>query len=207
MQNKNKKILQLDDEKTSQAYPDLKDFKESQSGPQPLYMEKKKTVIRYRTVFFFFGILFVAFGIFIFSKYPIWIMSGIKPIICLITFLLGIASFTVALALRYEREAVRALTHKAEDKLFKAYVERKGQIDGNSHLPFLELMKHKFALRNPYLAAKAKIKTQEYETIHLMDRIVKAPIDLESKEKLFNQALLELDDKFSRILLEYRSKA
>ncbi|MFN4174402.1 MAG: hypothetical protein ACK4HV_04790, partial [Parachlamydiaceae bacterium] len=205
MENKNKKILPLDLESTSHAYPDLKDFKEQQIQEDPLYTEKKRKVIRYRYIFFFFGIVFVAFGIFIFSINSIWILSWIKPIVCLVTFLLGIAAITVALILRYEKEAVREIYHKALDQLFRYYVERKGNIDRNHELKFSELLKRKFALKNPYLAAKAKMKSIEIQSLNLMDRISAANIDLETKEKLFNQALHELRDKLNHVLLDYKS--
>ena len=205
MENKNKKIVPMDVESTSHAYPELKDFKEQQIQEDPLYIDKKKKVIRYRYVFFLFGITFVAFGIYIFSKSSIWIMSGIKPIVCLITFLLGIAAITVGLILRYEKEAVREIYHKALDQLFRYYVERKGNVDRNHDLAFTELLKRKFALKNPYLAAKAKMRTLEIQSLNLMDRISAANIDLDTKEKLFNQALHELRDKLSHVLLDYKS--
>ncbi len=195
----------MDLESTSHAYPELKDFKEQQIQEDPLYTDKKKKVIRYRYVFFFFGIIFVAFGIYIFSKSSIWIMSGIKPIVCLITFLLGIAAITVGLILRYEKEAVREIYHKALDQLFRYYVERKGNVDRNHELPFTELLKRKFALKNPYLAAKAKMRTLEIQSLNLMDRICAANIDLDTKEKLFNQALHELRDKLNHVLHDYKS--
>lgn len=206
MENKNKKILPMDLESTSHAYPELKDFKNQQTQEDPLYIGKKRKVIRYRYVFFFFGIIFVAFGIYIFSKSSIWIMSGIKPIVCLVTFILGIAAITVGLILRYEKEAVREIYHKALDQLFRYYVERKGNIDRNHELPFIELFKRKLALKNPYLAAKAKMRTLEVQSLNLMDRISNANIDLDTKETLFNQALHELRDKLNHVLHDYKSQ-
>lgn len=205
MENKNKKILPLDVEATTHAYPELKDFKDQHAQENPLYADKKKKVVRYRYIFFLFGIMFVSFGIYIFSKSSIWIMMGIKPVICLLTFLLGIAAITIGLILRYEKEAVREIYHKSLDQLFRYYVERKGNVDKNHELPFLELMKRKFALRNPYIASKAKMRTIEVQSLNLMDRISNSNLDLETKEKLFNQALHELRDKLNHVLLDYKS--
>lgn len=205
-QKPSKKILPLEDN-ISEGYPDLKEFKESTPPPgQELYADKKRKVIHYRTIFLTFGIIFMSLAAYIFTKSPIWIMSGVKPIICLFTFLLGIGAFTIAIALRYEKEAVRSIYHKALQQLYHAYVERKGSIDQDHEMSFSETFKRKMALKNPFLAAKAKMKGAEIESIDLMDRIVKAPnLNLAMKEKLFNQVLEELQLKLEHILHDYRS--
>ncbi len=203
--DRSKKELPLE-ENIDEEISDLQNFKEKFDAEQKiLYAERKSKVIRYRTIFITFGIIFVSLSAYIFTKSPIWIMSGIKPYICLFTFLMGIGAFTIAIALRYEKEAVRSIYHKSLSKLNRAYVEKKGEAD-HQNLEFGESWQKKSALKIAYRTAQTKMKHEELDALHLMDKIVKAPsLNLEMKEKLFNQALEELQNNLDQIIQSYRS--
>lgn len=184
---------------------ELSKFKaESETSDLHLYASTRKRVMRYRMVFFFIGIFFLFLSWIIYQKSSMWLTIQYKPFIDGIAFFLGIASLTVCTFLRYETEAVRALYHETLLKLRHIYTIRQSKALKDHDLPIIALIRKKIALHAHFKQKIGKLKKHEHETLDLMKRISRTKsLPLPEKELLYNQAVLELREKFNQVLAAY----
>ena len=169
-----------------------------------LYEETKKRVIRYRIAFFVLGLFFLFLSWLIWTRSSLWITIHIKPFVDLAAFLLGIASLSICAFLRYETEAVRSLFYHTIHHLQHIYHIRQAKTFKDDALPFSQIFRKKLSLRAHFNQTKGKLKKIELETFDLMKRITNGKnLTLTDKELLYNQALLELKNRFEPIMKAY----
>lgn len=184
---------------------ELHKFRENIAGSgNGLYAQTKKRVMRYRLAFLIIGLFFLFLSWIIWIKSSLWITIHIKPFVDLLAFLLGITALTLCVLLRYEVEAARSLYHQTLHSLRHIYRIRQAKALNDHRLPLFQILRRKLALRAHFKQTKGKLKQQELETLELMKKITHSQnLTLAEKELLYNQALAELQERFSPIVKGY----
>jgi hypothetical protein len=185
----------------SEAYQELHDFR-SLKSTQELYSEVNLQVKRYKAIFLTFGLFFLFGAIYILFKTPVYFLNFVKPTVALLSLLMGVLSFILAFNTTLQKEATKLLYGRALLKLKSIRAYHLAQLPPYG---FFELWKERTALRNYYEKVFHTLRHDEIETLHLIGRIHNAlHLTFEAKEKLYNQALMELDDNFEKALKDYR---
>lgn len=213
-----KQLLAIKPAFVQERYADLDFFrqqvKESKAGlhHQP-YTSAKKSTSFYKTIFLGFAALFFLFNItvmsiptalgcgFLFSSCNV--VKGIAVSFC--TFL-SIASFTIGIRLKAEKEAIAYQVKKTKIQL-KTVNERKKLllgVDGLFAFFGPERQKAK-ALQQAYDEACDKINDKKDEALHLAYRIATAEtLEKHEKEDLLNQAIEEFNEKLQKQIQTFR---
>lgn len=199
-------------------YKELNKFRqkveEQKCGPhhQP-YQASQKRALSYKAVFFALGILFLFLSYFLYSHTMIWSgnlffvdFSATKTVICLFTLLLSGLSFILGLAIHGEREAVHKITHRAKNKLRRIYSYKRDEYGLSAFSTGLDSKKNAIAKRTLHEAI-AKVNDSKKAVCVLLRQIRETKgLDKATLEKLFNQAILEFNDKLHSIIYEFKNK-
>lgn len=201
-----------------ERYGDLDLFRErmteSKAGfhHQP-YTNNKKNTLFYKTIFLGFSALFFILGVttmatpsalgcgFFFSS-----CSFLKGMIVTICTSLSLASLTVGLRLKPEKEAIIYCVRKTKAQAAAIYARKQIRMGIKSMFAFIGENRHKaIALKQMYEEVCDKIHDKKEETAHLVHRIATAEtLDPQEKEALLNQAIEELNDKLQYLTHTFR---
>jgi len=174
------------------------------------YQAMQKKANMYRLIFLGLSLLFLALGLLIYQHSINWtsyvvIFSNFqtaKIVMCTICLLLSGASFVVSWSIRPEKEASHQLIRRAKNKLARAYTRHQ------TESPFStgENRKRYNALKHTYHRALDKISESKEATWLLFEHIRKArSIASEERVKLYNQAILELNDSLHAIINRFQN--
>lgn len=201
--------------KTDNSYPELYDLREQieieRNGPHHRpYSTNKKRVMAYQGIFLGFSLIFLTLAGLMCFKTTNWTCSllfgnimMIKTFIITFSFFLFLASVWTALSMRTEREAVNHLAKRAKKRLRAVYARKQAELGVTSIFSHSD-PKAAF-LKQLYKEARDKIQDRLEETLLLFSRIKDSKeVDPESKEDLYNQAILEFHDLLYAIILEFR---
>ncbi len=203
----------------SRNYVELNKFRqkieEQKIGPhhQP-YREGRKKAIAYRSIFFSLGLLFLFLCIFIYTQTMNWSGSlffvnytATKMTLCLFTFMLAVSACIMGHTIRNEKEAAHQLIQRAQCKIRRILSYKKAEFGLTRFLSFGRQFKKHTAAKEAYHDAWEKIRESKKITYALLEQISQTKgIDAQGMEKLFNQAILELNDKLHLIIYEFKKQ-
>lgn len=204
--NQKNKILSFYTTDFSSNYTELNSFRndlQEKGLTYQMYQTSKRKAIRYRAIFFLLSLLFLFLAGWIYTKTPVILLSfeHSKPLVCLFSAALSLASLGLCLLLNPEKEAIQSIHHAAHLVLKRHYQYRKSLVTKNQELGWLELFRHRMGLREQYISFKEKLRHCERETIRLMDQIRHS--NNPEKGDLYYQALAELQEKLHKLLQDY----
>lgn len=202
----------------SGSYPELQLFRQqiesAQNGicHQPYTVECKK-VTYYRTVFLGFSFIFLALSFVLFfhkMSWPFHLYAGIlnvsKTLALTFSLFLSAAALLLGLRLHPEKDAAAHLARKAKQKLAAIYTRKNVESGLRSFFAFGLTYRKSEVFRQTYKEIREKINEKHEHTLYFMERIAEAKqLNWKTKEELFNQALLELDDKLHLLVHTFRS--
>jgi len=184
-------------------YPELNSIRrravEEKSYHRP-YSSNKGKVRIYQGIFLGIGFLFLILAGVANTRTASWHCNlyfangvAIKTLMGSFALLLSISAFGLAFSMRPERETVAYFVKRAKRNLHRTYMREKGLWGWKRFLLFGEKQSQ---LRHTYLEIKDRLKERGEETLLLMGQIKRMEeYDRETKESLFNKALLELHDQ------------
>lgn len=201
------------------TYNELHEFRqkieEEKSGPhhQP-YQTGRKKAIAYRTIFYGIGLLFLFLCIFMYTQTMNWSGSLIfvnytatKMSMCIFTLSLSLIACILGHSIKTEKEAVNQLIHRAQNKLRRILHTSKAEHGLTRFLSFGSQFKKHIAAKEAFHASVEKMHDGKKITYALLYHISKTKgLDNVAMEKLFNQAILELNDKLHVIIYEFKKK-
>lgn len=207
--------LELPPRKYVELHNFRKKIEEERSGPhhQPYRAGRKKAIL-YRTIFYGLGLLFLLLSIFIYTQTMTWSGSLIfvnytatKTAICALTFLLSIISCVIGHSIKTEKEAANQLIHRAQAKLRRLLSYKKAEFGLTRFLSFGHQFKKHMASKEIFHDSWEKVRESKRTTYALLEQIAKTKgLDNQTIEKLFNQAILELNDKLHLIISDFKKK-
>lgn len=196
-------------------YQELNQFRdkieEEKSGPhhQPYQFGKKKTRT-YRSIFLGLGLIFLSLCALIYFQNMNWACALIfenylvpKVSLCTLCILLSLVSFGLGYKIRPEKEAAISVIQRAKRKLRRCYGRKHSELGLNRFLSFGMHYKKTAAFQQAFNEAWDKITDSKEVAFLLLERIAKSK-DKPSKEKLFNQAIFELNDKLQAIIQGFK---
>lgn len=204
---------------SARSYFELNKFRqkieEEKSGPhhQP-YQAGRKKAITYRTIFYGLGLLFLFLCIFMYTQTMTWAGTMIfvnytatKMILCVFTFILAIAACIVGQSIKTEKEAANQLIHRAQNKIRRILSYKKAEFGLTRFLSFGRQFKKHIAAKEAFHNAWEKTRESKKITYALLEHIAHTKgLDNPTMEKLFNQAILELNDKLHTIISDFKKK-
>lgn len=209
----------LNADHSGRNYVELTKFREKieeeKIGPhhQP-YQAGRKKAVAYRTIFYGLGLLFLFLCIFMYTQSMNWSGSLIfvnytatKMTLCLFTFTLSIAACICGQSIKTEKEAANQLIHRAQSKIRRVLSYKKAEFGLTRFLSFGSQFKKHVAAKEAFHDAWEKIRDSKKITYALLEQISHTKgLDNQATEKLFNQAILELNDKLHLIISEFQKK-
>jgi hypothetical protein len=203
---------------TQRDYAELQFFRQqieqTREGlhPQP-YTENKSSAMFYRLIFFGFALLFTLLGTCVvlatasmnFALLDFSIV--IKGFLTLVCGILAASSLVLAIRMSAEREAIMNYYHKARSHASKIYVRKKMKLGIKNFLPFFgKNQRQAAALAHIYHDAWDKIHDCKEEALRLVNRISRSrELAAEAKERLYNQAIAEFNDKLMLIAHTFKA--
>jgi hypothetical protein len=188
---------------------------EQKIGPhhQPYRAGRKKT-LAYRTIFYSLGLLFLFLCIFIYTQTMNWSgtlifvnYTATKMAICAFTFILSVASCIIGQTIKIEKEAANQLIHRAQNKIRRILSYKKAEFGLSRFLSFGHQFKKHVAAKESFHDTWEKIRESKKVTYALLEQIANTKgLDSAALEKLFNQAILELNDKLHNIIIDFKKK-
>lgn len=203
----------------NRSYKELHTFRqkieEEKSGPhhQPYHAGRKRT-IAYRTIFYGLGLLFLFLCIFMYTQSMNWSgslifvnYSAVKMTLCIFTFVMAVAACIIGTSISTEKEAANQLIQRAQNKIRRILSYKKAEFGLTRFLSFGHQFKKHMAAKEVFHDSWEKIRESQKVTHALLEQISKTKgMDNPSKEKLYNQAILELNDKLSLIITDFKKK-
>lgn len=207
------------DEATPRQYKELHKFRsrveEQKCGPQhqPYHASKQKATL-YRAIFFCLGTLFLFLCYFMYTQTMTWSgtlffynYTATKASLCLFTLLLSALSFTFGYSIRTEREAVNKLINRTKNKMRRIFSYKKATFGLSSFLSMGHQFKKNTVARQAFHEAIERAYESRKITNALLNQISSTKgLDKTSMEKLFNEAILELNDKLHVIVYDFKKK-
>lgn len=199
-------------------YNELNQFREqleeAKSAPhhQP-YQAGRKKALFYQIIFYGLGLIFLFITLFMYTQTMNWAGSlffvnytATKTVLCLFTFALSCISFSIGYSISIEKEAVNQLIDRAQAKMRHILRYERAQFAVN-HLSFRDQFKKSLLAKQAFHDANEKVKESKKITFTLLEHINQT-VSLEKKDKehLYNQAILELNDKLHFIIFAYKDK-
>jgi hypothetical protein len=191
-----------------------KNIEEKKAGPhhQPYQAGRKKALI-YQSLFFGLGVIFLLMTIFMYTQTMNWSGSlffvnytATKTVVCLFTFALSLVACGLAYSITTEKEAANQLIHRAESKIRHILAYKRAEFNLNK-FSFGMSYKKNLAANQAFKTAFRKIKESRKITIALLEHIAhEKSLTRDEIEKLFNQALLELNDKLHIIIYDFKKE-
>lgn len=201
-----------------QEYTKLRLFKNrielEKTGPNyKPYSTMKSSVMLYRTIFLGFGALYFLLGIILFFNSLNWSYTflfgnsiDLKLAFCGLCAIASSSGILIGFTLRTEIEAAKRLYGKAKRRLKKFYDRKLVKFGVIRFLSFGQEYRKTLALKQMYLDSLEKLQEYKEETLQILDQIARSnSLDGRMKEELFNQAILELDDKMNLVIHTFKS--
>lgn len=192
----------------NEQYSELNLFRrkieETKSGPHHRpYEARQSDSIMYRGIFAGLGVVFLLLTYFIYVQSLTWgytmILGNshmVKMLLCGISMTFSAAAFFVSYSIRPEKEAVYFIGSRAKKQLVTMFRKNQTSLGWKQILD----MDKKILLRH----AKDKVNEGMHVTIVLMKRIAKDPsLSKDEKIELYNQAVLELNDRLEHIIEDF----
>lgn len=203
----------------SRNYVELHKFRqkieEEKIGPhhQPYQTGRKKAIV-YRSIFFCIALLFLFLCIFMYTQTMNWSgtlifvnYTATKMAMCVFTFVLSIIACAFGFSIKTEKEAANQLIHRAQYKIRRVLAYKKAEFGLTRFLSFGRQYKKHVAAKEAFHDAWEKIHDSKKITYALLAHIAETKgIDTPTIEKLFNQAILELNDKLHIIVVDFKKK-
>jgi hypothetical protein len=159
--------------------------------------------------FFFFGFLFAFLGAFVFFKTSSWTTLHwssqlVKPFVVFFCGGLATLAFALSVSMRADQESVHSVVRKAKLILSRVYTRRRVDLGLHRLLYIGRRYRQHMAYRHFYDEARDKIHDLQEETIRLISEIASAPFEKKQKEILYNQAVSELHDRLTQLVLSFK---
>lgn len=177
------------------------------------YHAKKTRVMTYKMIYALLGALFISLVFFTYGGIPHalilqhtqnaqWIGMVVTTLSCVLGALCCYFSWT----LRVERDVMHDIVRFCKKKLARIYIEKRAEISLKKFLPFSSCYRNTIKLKNAYHKAAEKITFHQEELALILRKISQASLsNLGSREKLFNQALLEFRSKTELVITEFEN--
>lgn len=198
-------------------YPELEDFRRLSGHQHSKYeipfTSLKKYVWFYKSVFFSLSLLFLVLGLVVFMMYSnshsiMNIHFVLKNTVCVVCGFFATAAFFMGAAVKTDKEIICYYVRKAHGCLKTLHRHNRVKLGFKRFLFFGENYRMISEMRNHYLDAHEKIHESKQEAFHLLERIKNCPqTDKKSKEKLFNQAIAELNNSLQSIIHSFNKQA
>lgn len=202
----------------SQQYPELQLFKNQIEGEKKNFQNQcyalhQTKVRRYRVIFFLLGVTFLVLSACAFNLTMQWnhlFMAGpvqlVKNVICTTSVLLSLIALAITYSLCVAKESTNTLVMKAKKRLAQIYARKRLEHGVTGSWFFGHKYRKCAALKEAYNEMWDRINERRDETLHLLYKINKTKsIDFKTKEKLFNQALSEMNDQLSMIVHTFKN--
>jgi hypothetical protein len=185
-------------------------FEDCKYGPYALF--KKKTLI-YKSIFIALAAFFLILGTFILSKPLFWSFPLLSGARCLmIKYFLGFMCFgitsfiyRVQIHMQPETEATSHFLQHYRSQLAKIYRRKKLELGFSIFMSFISSSPQYTHLQQDYQTVMHDIQDDQEEIFFLFDKIRRSPyLNYQSRELLYNQAILELKQKLNHNLETFR---
>lgn len=196
-------------------FTELESFRKNIELAQHLpFNNAKRKVFTYKAIFYAFSLLFFILGAIILFKLPMLTYSRIlfvdgyviKNVMGPMIWMMGMASLWIGYGMSTEKEAALHILRQAKYNLSKSYARKKIEFGVNGFMHFGNSYTNSSSLKQSYIEARDQIVNQLHETYHLFDRIAQAPnMHPQSRVKLYNQSILEFNDKAERVLQSFNN--
>lgn len=203
----------------SRHYTELNRFRqkieEEKIGPhhQP-YRAGRRRTMTYQTIFFSLGLLFLFLCIFMYTQSMTWSGSLIfvnytatKTALCIFTFILSVTACIMGASITTEKEAANQIIHRARYKIRRILSYKKAEFGLTRFLSFGHQFKKHMASKEAFHDAWEKIHESKKTAYALLEQISRTKgLDKPAIEKLYNQAILELNDRLHLIISDFKKK-
>lgn len=197
----------------ARRFSELENFRQNieLASHLPFNISRRK-VFTYKAIFYAFSLLFFVLGAIILFKLPMLTYSRIlyidgyviKNVIGPISWMIGLASLWIGYGMSAQKEAALQVYRQAKYNLSKSYARKKIEFGITGFLHFGNRYIHASSLKQTFVETRDQIVNHLHETYHLFDRIAQAPnLNPRSREKLYNQSILEFSDKAERTLARF----
>lgn len=203
-------------EEPGRRYAELDIFRQNIESEFLIYAPfsaTKKRVAFYKLAFIGFGILFGMLGGCLLMINVAWSCGSVflshclaaKNILSIFCFVAAIAAFSIGQTLCSKKDSVANLIRRARHKLTKIHTLKKVELGLSRFFSFGNSYGKSLALKQSYRECCENIEHHRDEILQLFDRIASSlTLDQLSREHLYNQAILELNDKLNRIVHHFR---
>lgn len=195
----------------AENYSDLNQFRQQieveKSGPHHKpYEAMHKQAFRYRLIFLGIGILFILLGLLVYQHSINWLSYSLifssfhtaKTVAYGICFLFAFFAFGIAYSIRAEREAQNLLIKRAKRKLTRILRKK-------TPLRWVAIGKQYHPIKCAYDRALDKIQeSKEVATLLFQQISYSHHLNPNQKAILFNQAILELNDRLHHIINKFQ---
>lgn len=177
------------------------------------YMMAKRTVMYYRSIFLFLGVLFSILAATIYFHSPHWNFTllfgygvALKTLFCLMTFCFAIAALWMGCSLRTEHEIVRFYFKRTKSRIKRNYLRKKMPIHWGTFLVTQETAMKSKNLRLAYLDALDEIERVSQDVDYKLD-LINHDHTLPESSKLPRKLELisSLKNFFDLVLLKFES--
>lgn len=195
----------------AESYPDLNHFRRQieveKSGPHHKpYEAMQKQALHYRLIFTGIGVLFMLLGILVYQHSINWLSYSLifssfhtaKTVAYGICFLFAFSAFGIAYSIRAEREAQNQLIRRAKRKLTRILRKK-------MPLRLIAVGKEYHPIKCAYDRALDKMhESKEVTTVLFQQISYSHHLNYNQKAILFNQAILELNDRLHHIINKFQ---
>lgn len=196
-------------------YSELDEYRKQlveKGSPYTPYSLHKQSTRFYRAIFIGFGVLFLILLSILYMHKASWFYTlyfgGVlaKTVLSAVCVTISSAAFFLAWQLRAEREGVWKLVHQAKQKIARIYAQKRGRFGLKRFLIFSSHSHQAEQLKHAYLDALEKMDEVKEVALCLLTGVSEArEFDVEYKERLFNDILLEMQDKLSGIIHSFKA--
>ncbi len=172
------------------------------------YSHQKSTVLIYRMIFLTIGVIYFILGAILLSKSLSWTCgfifgstTAVKSVLLSVCGSVSLSSIWLGLCMTTERESVKNTVRQAHREIKKIY-ERKLTQNGIKRFFANEMdLRRSTAFKQHLQDFLDNLHLEQKHATHLVDRIAKSnSLNKESREELFNQAIIELRSKLNSII-------
>ncbi|CDZ81051.1 hypothetical protein BN1013_01579 [Candidatus Rubidus massiliensis] len=222
IKNYNQTLLQslyLFNQEQISPYKNLHAFREKielkKQSPHHLpYKFEEKKVQLYQTIFCSFGLIFAllsAFVAFYARQFSLLIFHHHfivpKAFIIFIPTVLSLAAFILMYNLSPQREALRRIMETAKKRMRRAYLKKIAFLSFKKGHNFFQRYTLTSSLRHDYLSSLEKMDDCKAVTAALLKKIDECEeTDSSVREHLYNEALLEFNDKIHSVLHQFQNE-
>lgn len=188
-------------------------IEEEKAGPhhQP-YRAGRKKALFYQSIFFTLGFLFLFLCLFMYTQSMNWSGSlffvnytATKITLCSFTLVLAFTAFVLGYSIKTEKEAANQIIHRAQNKLIRIFAYKRAEFGMNRFFSFAHHFKKHLVAKQAFHDSWEKIRESKKVTYALLEQISRTKgLDSTMMETLFNEAILELNDKLHIVIQEFK---